>query len=825
MTIRKLFSKASAVVLSLCLIGGVTGFEPGEFAVGANASTRSVFPLTYTIYSDHAEVIACNKNAEGDVTIPEEIEGVPVTSIDLLNYNEQSNIDSFIIPKTITNASLLFPVNRIIVSEKNSTFCDIDGVLFTKDKETLVKYPVTRSGDYTIPDTTKKIGNDAFWNCAELAEIVIPDSVTSIGEDAFYYCKSLKSINIPESVFTIGHDSFWNCQSLTSIKIPDFMTKIEFQCFGHCKNLKSIIIPDSVTEIVGNAFLACDSLTDIIYYGTEERWNNIKIDFTNGAWEDVEIHYGVETSIPLFFSSNNSFLKRRFSNDLNILIDKTNSTSYSPELASMLCVMSQSAYDEECVRANYNELGFDTHEVYDYDTTSTQADNCGYVIGYQDLEDGTREFLITVRGTANGKEELVGEEWWSDFNLGFNVFSDEYNYPKYHHGFYMAAERIWESLKKYNDGSVRTDKVRYVLTGHSRGAAVSNIISKWLIDEGVSKNDLYSYNFACPGVSIDKNPEFTANQYSSIFNINCARDIVGQAPGTALSATTSSFWGSYYDDELTQRGKYGMTYFWDEDWLTVTVPDPIGAFKYHPCDTSYIPYLSNQPELSEFKTYGEMRPIQWKNTAIEKITGLFGIGVKQKTGKITGSIMPPIEWNNSFSDLTVIIKDTLGNVVGTVKDKTVSIEKEYADRIDAQIIDGRVDFSIDADSGYQISVESETPATIAVSQENAAYNSVNNGAVYTAEPGNTTIDIAPDTPAAETHVTDASGKAIEPDKVWNLGDVNGDRSANIADAVLLQKWLLNKPDSDLTEWTAADIYEDGKLNVYDLTLLKQLITE
>ncbi|HBB20146.1 MAG TPA: hypothetical protein DCZ62_06915 [Ruminococcus sp.] len=74
-------------------------------------------------------------------------------------------------------------------------------------------------------------------------------------------------------------------------------------------------------------------------------------------------------------------------------------------------------------------------------------------------------------------------------------------------------------------------------------------------------------------------------------------------------------------------------------------------------------------------------------------------------------------------------------------------------------------------------------------------------------------------------MTGGNGKAIEPDKVWNLGDVNGDRSANIADAVLLQKWLLNKPDSDLTEWTAADIYEDGKLNVYDLTLLKQLITE
>ncbi|HOO07168.1 MAG TPA: dockerin type I repeat-containing protein [Ruminococcus sp.] len=219
----------------------------------------------------------------------------------------------------------------------------------------------------------------------------------------------------------------------------------------------------------------------------------------------------------------------------------------------------------------------------------------------------------------------------------------------------------------------------------------------------------------------------------------------------------------------------------------------------------------------------DMRPTQWKNTAIEKGLSIFGIKTKQCTGTITMSIMPPLD--STFSDMSVTIKDSLGNIVGTIREQAVSIVKEYEDKIQAQYVDGRVDFSIDADSGYQISVDSEAPATIAVSQENAAYNSVNNGAVYTAQPGNTTIDITPDTPAAETPVTGGNGKAIEPDKVWNLGDVNGDRSANIADAVLLQKWLLNKPDSDLTEWTAADIYEDGKLNLYDLTLLKQLITE
>ena len=186
---------------------------------------------------------------------------------------------------------------------------------------------------------------------------------------------------------------------------------------------------------------------------------------------------------------------------------------------------------------------------------------------------------------------------------------------------------------------------------------------------------------------------------------------------------------------------------------------------------------------------------------------------------------PTYTYASAFDNTTVTVTDKDGNIVGTIKDKVVSILKEYDDKIKAQIVDDHLDISIDADEDYQINVQSDAPATIAIAQENVAYNSVNNGAVYTPSAGNTTIDITPDTPAAETPVTDDSGKAIEPDKVWNLGDVNGDRSANIADAVLLQKWLLNKPDSDLTEWTAADIYEDGKLNVYDLTLLKQLITE
>ncbi|MBP3267639.1 MAG: dockerin type I repeat-containing protein, partial [Ruminococcus sp.] len=56
------------------------------------------------------------------------------------------------------------------------------------------------------------------------------------------------------------------------------------------------------------------------------------------------------------------------------------------------------------------------------------------------------------------------------------------------------------------------------------------------------------------------------------------------------------------------------------------------------------------------------------------------------------------------------------------------------------------------------------------------------------------------------------------------GDINDDGAANIADAVLLQKWLLADPDTTLPKWENGDLCQDQRLNVYDLILLKDLIS-
>ena len=54
-----------------------------------------------------------------------------------------------------------------------------------------------------------------------------------------------------------------------------------------------------------------------------------------------------------------------------------------------------------------------------------------------------------------------------------------------------------------------------------------------------------------------------------------------------------------------------------------------------------------------------------------------------------------------------------------------------------------------------------------------------------------------------------------------IGDVNTDGAFNITDVVLLQKWLLSIPDTELKDWKAGDLYEDDKLNALDFSLMKK----
>ena len=115
----------------------------------------------------------------------------------------------------------------------------------------------------TIPNSVTSIGSYAFRSCTSLTSATIPNSVTSIESYIFYDCTSLKSVTIPDSVTTMDLGVFENCTSLTSVTIPDNVTSIKECTFRNCTSLTSVTIPNSVTSIESHVFYACTSLKSV----------------------------------------------------------------------------------------------------------------------------------------------------------------------------------------------------------------------------------------------------------------------------------------------------------------------------------------------------------------------------------------------------------------------------------------------------------------------------------------------------------------------------------------------------------------------------------
>lgn len=145
--------------------------------------------------------------------------------------------------------------NSFTVSEQNSFYCSVDGVLFNKDITELIQVPCLKSGNYVIPQSVTTICSFSFCSCSELTSITLPDGLISIGDGAFKDCVSLVAISLPESVTSIGESAFIHCTKLSSVNLPNGITEISQAMFWQCFSLTSISIPESVTSIGDSAFV------------------------------------------------------------------------------------------------------------------------------------------------------------------------------------------------------------------------------------------------------------------------------------------------------------------------------------------------------------------------------------------------------------------------------------------------------------------------------------------------------------------------------------------------------------------------------------------
>lgn len=186
-------------------------------------------------------------------------------------------------------------ITDIQVSEKNPNYStDKYGVLFNKDKTTLIRYSCGfLMNSYTVPDGVTLIGSNAFNN-EYLNEVVLPQSLTEIGENAFEGCLSLKTVEIPSTVTEIGSGAFRNCRSLKEFAFPDGITHIRSEVLDGCDSLETVNVPASVVYIGEKAF-GSQATFEINYDGSKESWKNISVAENNSAVSNAQKHYGLSS--------------------------------------------------------------------------------------------------------------------------------------------------------------------------------------------------------------------------------------------------------------------------------------------------------------------------------------------------------------------------------------------------------------------------------------------------------------------------------------------------------------------------------------------------
>ena len=184
-------------------------------------------------------------------------------------------------------------------------------------------------------------------------------------------------------------------------------------------------------------------------------------------------------------------------------------------LARESAALCQTSYAPDGQLAHLEGMGFEADSIRQLDYESTDRHSAAVTFARQQMMDDEGKsytlYVIVVRGTS------TSQEMTSNFYVGNGDISA---------GFQLAAERVYGHWQEYSiqyppEGDA---PFRVWVTGHSRGAAVANLLAGEYLPREMMKEQIYAYTFATPNVQ--KTVDATAN----IFNFIIVGDVVTRVP-------------------------------------------------------------------------------------------------------------------------------------------------------------------------------------------------------------------------------------------------------------------------------------------------------
>jgi len=134
----------------------------------------------------------------------------------LTTFNVTNNVSDFA-PEAVDGCSNLA---TITVSSLNTHYCDVNGILYSKDKTVLKRCPpgyrTTIFNHSAFPSTLKRVDVYAFQTCEKVEKIYFPYGVKDIF-NPFQGCKSLTTLQFPSTVTNFNYIPWGDLSKLTTV--------------------------------------------------------------------------------------------------------------------------------------------------------------------------------------------------------------------------------------------------------------------------------------------------------------------------------------------------------------------------------------------------------------------------------------------------------------------------------------------------------------------------------------------------------------------------------------------------------------------------------